>query len=222
MQQIAKNIQKIKSNISLACEQSRRNICEITILAATKMVVPALINEAIKNGIKVSSENRVQDFIAKYDSIQGVDWHFIGSLQTNKVKYIIDKVSLIHSIDRESLASEVQRQAEKIEKKIDVLIEINMGDETSKSGVKKENLQSLVDFISSKPNLNLRGFMPILPIDAHEKFYIEANQIYQKHKQNNKNITILSMGMSDDYMTAIRHGATLVRLGSCLFGKRNY
>jgi len=217
---IQQNLKIINGQIALACKNANRNIADIKILAATKTVDAQRINLLSALGINLVGENRVQEFLAKYEAVKGVEWHFIGALQTNKVKYIIDKVSLIHSCDRISLVDELQRQSEKHNKTTNILIEINAGDETAKSGVTFCQIAPLYNYILTKPNLKVVGFMPVMPIDAPEELYIKAHSIFKKYSTQDKNINTLSMGMSDDYPLAIKHGATIIRLGSCLFGSR--
>jgi len=217
---LPQNLTQIKSQIALACSQSNRKVDDIKILAATKTIAVATINQLPNLGLNLVGENRVQELLAKYDHTSGLEWHFIGHLQTNKVKYIIEKVSLIHSCDRKSLVDELQRQSEKYGKITNILIEINAGDETAKSGVTFSDIDPLYNYIKEKPNLKMIGFMPVMPICASEELYIKAHETFKTYAKKDKNITILSMGMSDDFTLAIKHGSTIVRLGSCLFGKR--
>lgn len=194
---------------------------EITVVAATKTVSPERINELPKYGIKIAGENRVQELLDKYDEANGLEWHFIGALQTNKVKYIIDKVSLIHSVDREALADEIDRQAEKRGIIANVLVEINVGGETSKSGVSPDRAKSLIDYVAAKKRVRLKGIMSVLPINATNEQYAKLAE-FGKYALEKYGADVISAGMSGDYEKAIRYGANMIRPGSAIFGKRNY
>ena len=202
----------------------------VTLLAATKTVPAEAVNYAIDNlGITDIGENRVQELLEKYDALhkERLNIHFIGRLQTNKVKYIIDKVCLIHSLDSEKLAAEIDRQARKIGKVMDVLVEINIGGEQSKGGISPENAEEFVDSLSVFTNIRARGLMVIPPATVSReemiKYFGQTYKIFidifQK-KLHNDNSCILSMGMSDSYIEALDCGSNLIRLGSALFGKR--
>ena len=203
-----------------------------TLLAATKTVPVEVINYAIDHlGLTCIGENRVQELLEKYDALHkdGVEIHFIGRLQTNKVKYIIDKVSLIHSVDSEKLAREIDRQAEKHGVVMDILVEVNVGREASKGGVLPEDLASFLDILSAYPHIRTVGLMAIPPADATKEETVNYfQQTYQffvdilQKKLHNINRYVLSMGMSDTYREALVCGATVVRVGSALFGKRVY
>ena len=227
---IHENVDIIKCNIEKALGKAGRSD-EVILLAATKMNSAERINAAIEAGVKVIGENRVQELLEKYDSInkERVSIHFIGHLQTNKVKYIIDKVDLIQSLDSVSLAKEIDRQAKKHNKIMDVLVEVNICAEESKSGVLPENLESFLGEVSNFPNIRVLGLMAIPPImsdvDTQREIFRKIMKIYVdiSHKKlDNINMQILSMGMSDDYEIAVEEGSTMVRVGSSLFGKRNY
>ena len=194
---------------------------EITVVGATKTVSAERINELPSCGITIAGENRVQELLEKYDSVSGVEWHLIGALQTNKVKYIIDKVSLIHSVDRQSLADEIDRQAKKHNKKMPVLVEINVGREENKSGIMPEQAEDFMAYVASKENLILKGVMTVFPIDAREETYVEFQKFAIKAKEK-YGASVVSAGMSGDFEKAIRYGSNMVRLGSVIFGKRIY
>ena len=203
-------------------EKARYGLTQkVTVVAASKTVPPEKINMLPSCGITIAGENRVQELLEKYDKVCGVEWHLIGALQTNKVKYIIDKVSLIHSLDRISLADEIDKQAKKRGIVANVLVEINTGREESKSGVMPENALEFMEYVASKPNLSLKGVMGVFPIDAPDELYIELKSISDKAKQL-YGADILSAGMSNDYLKAIRYGSNMVRIGSAIFGKREY
>jgi len=206
---------------------------KVTLLAATKTVPVEVINYAIDNmGLTCIGENRVQELLSKYDALhkEGVEIHFIGRLQTNKVKYVIDKVSLIHSVDSERLAREIDRQAQKHGKIMDVLVEVNVGEEASKGGVLPAELPDFLAVLSCFSHIRVRGLMAIPPQNATKEenlnYFTQTYQFFvdffEKKVHNNIDTYILSMGMSDSYEDAVRSGSTLVRVGSAIFGKRFY
>ena len=194
---------------------------EVTVIAATKTVEAEKISLLPQYGITAAGENRVQELLDKYDKVAGIDWHFIGALQTNKVKYIVDKVKLIHSLDRESLADEIDRQAGRREMVSDVLVEINIGREPSKSGVPPERAEEFMAYVAGKTHLRLRGVMSVFPVNAPDVAY-ESLAAFGKTAAEKYGAEIISAGMSGDYEKAVRYGANMVRLGSAIFGKRIY
>ena len=204
-----------------AAKERSGNAQEITIIAATKTVEPERINLLPSCGITVAGENRVQELVEKYDKVTGVEWHLIGALQTNKVKYIIDKVKLIHSVDREALCDEIEKQAAKHNLTMDVLVEINIGGEESKSGVSPENAAALMEYASKKPHLRLKGVMSVLPIGAPDEMYGRMQE-FSHFASERYGATVLSMGMSGDFEKAIEHGSNMIRVGSAIFGQRIY
>lgn len=205
----------------------------VRILAATKTVSAQRINYAIEHlGLTLIGENRVQELLAKYDDLHkdSIEIHFIGRLQTNKVKYIVDKVDMIESVDSLRLAEEISRRCVKIGKVMDILVEVNVGREESKGGVLLEDLDRFLDAIFEFPGIRFAGIMVIPPKidenDSSEKYFSESFQIFldiQRKKHHNiREPILLSMGMSDSYEAAIRNGSDLVRIGSALFGRRDY
>ncbi len=223
------NFKEIVENIKTAALKSGRTPKEIMLLAATKTVDVAVINHAINKGIEYIGENRVQEFLSKYEYYNPVNMHFIGHLQTNKVKDIIDKVSLIHSVDSYRLAEEISRHAVKREIKMDILLEINIGDEQSKSGFCYDETLDAVQKISKLEGIRIKGLMAIPPIcenpEQNRPYFAKMRKLFidiGSKKIDNSSMDILSMGMSDDYMVAIEEGANMVRLGTALFGRRNY
>lgn len=218
---IEENIENIKNKIQ-ALKQNFNIGYEIKIVPATKTVPPQIFSELLKYGITEIGENRTSELIEKFDKAKEFKWHFIGALQTNKVKDIIDKVVLIHSLDRNSLADEIEKQAAKINKIMEVLIEVNIGGEDTKSGVKPEEIEPLYNYAKKKSHIKIVGFMSVMPRFAEEKQYIKMREIFLKYKEEDAQITVLSVGMSDDYETAIKFGSNLVRLGRVLFGERKY
>ena len=200
---------------------------KITLVGATKTVPIETINEAIKLGLEVVAENRVQEFREKTDFIdKSARQHFIGHLQTNKVKYLVGKVDLIHSVDSVHLAVEIDKQARKLNVIQDVLMEVNIGGELSKSGINPENAFETAKEILSLDNVNLVGLMAMLPKSDDKEYLanltIKMRSLLDRLKLINNNIRFLSMGMSGDYQIAIENGSNMIRLGSLLFGKRNY
>lgn len=193
----------------------------VRIVPATKTVPIEIISQLPACGIEEAGENRVQELLEKYDKVSGIKWHFIGALQTNKVKYIVDKVVLIHSVDRQALADEIERQCAKRGIKMDVLVEINVGGEESKSGVSPCEAENLMSFVVQKEHLNLRGVMSVLPKDAPDDDYKRLYELFLIAKER-FGADILSAGMSKDYERAIAFGANLIRPGTAIFGERNY
>ena len=210
------NLKTVLDNI----EKNKTASC-VTVLCATKTVPSEIINTLPSYGLSVVGENKVQELLDKYHLVKGVEWRIIGRLQTNKVKYIIDKVSLIESVDRQSLADEIDKQAKKHGIKMKVLVQINGGDEENKGGVAVEDLKPLLDYVKAKENVELVGVMSVFPKFASEELYAKVQRAYEKYKDE-YGLTVLSMGMSEDYATAVKYGSTEVRLGSALFGKRYY
>ena len=226
---ISERIDEVKQNIRKACEASGRNPDEITLVGASKTKSAEIINEALENGLDTIGENRVQELTEKYPDIKkGTHIHLIGHLQTNKVKYIIDKVELIHSVDSEHLAKEISHCAEKHGLTMNVLVQVNVSGEESKSGIAPENLDSLLEYIDTLDNIKVLGLMTIPPLDNESleesrKIFRELKRIFETEKTNrykNTEMKILSMGMTNDYTVAVEEGATRVRVGRAIFGDR--
>lgn len=226
---LAENIRDIRQRVALAAQKSGRKESDISIMAVTKTVPAQRVNQAIACGLTLLGENRVQEFLEKYPLYPSKECsvHFIGGLQTNKVKYIVDKVDMIESVDRLSLAEEIEKRCRAIGKKMDVLLEVNIGAEPGKSGVLPENLPELVNAVTVSPHLRLSGLMAIPPAGKREEenIYYFSKMRYmfldmQAKKLDNSNVQFLSMGMSGDFETAITCGANIIRLGTALFGKR--
>ena len=227
---ICENVDIIYNNVRSALARSGRTD-SVTVLAASKMNSADRINVAVDAGIEYIGENRVQELLDKYDGINKdkVTIHFIGHLQSNKVKYIIDKVSMIQSLDSISLAKEIDRQAKKHGIVMKVLVEVNICAEESKSGVSPEELEEFLIEVSKFDSIKVKGLMSIPPImtdkDTQREIFRKIMQIYVdiSHKNiDNIDMEILSMGMSDDYELAIEEGSNMIRVGSSLFGKRSY
>jgi len=222
------NIELIMSKIERAALKSGRRADEIQIVAVTKTIEPHLISAILDEGIIELGENRVQELVKKYDIIsKKCNWHHIGHLQTNKVKYIVDKVKLIHSVDRLDLALEIQKRAEKINKIVDVLIQVNVSKEESKFGVYEEQLFELLEKVSCLGNIRVKGLMTMAPYDEDSE---NVRYVFAKLRDlsidiqgktlDNVSMEFLSMGMSNDYEVAIEEGSNMVRIGSALFSKR--
>jgi pyridoxal phosphate enzyme (YggS family) len=225
---IAENVAKILADIQTAATAAGRDPKQITLCAATKMNDADRVRQAIAAGIRCCGENKVQELTAKLaeNAYEGAQIHFIGHLQRNKVKGIIDKVSLIHSLESIPLAEELQRQAEKRGLTVRVLAEVNIGREESKSGVLPEELREFCLEISKYPNIKLCGFMTMAPKStSFAEYYDYFKETYNlsidiwKNTLHNIQEPIISMGMSDSYRAAIAAGATVVRLGSSVFGR---
>ena len=219
---IAENVKKTLAEIA-----GGNNLGEkITLVAATKTRTPEEINEAIAAGVCDIGENKVQEFTAKFDAVHDANRHFIGHLQTNKVKYLIGKTYLIHSLDRLELADELQKRAEKANWTADCLIEINIGSELSKSGFSAENALKAYEQLKAYPNIRLRGLMAMLPVSDDSTFLrslcLCMREIYDTIKRTDKNFAHLSMGMSGDWRLCAECGSNMIRLGTSLFGPRNY
>lgn len=220
-------IRRVKESVYEAIQKYQRDPNDVTIMAVTKTVEPSVVNLAIEEGICLLGENRVQEYLSKRDSylLDRVSVHFIGHLQTNKVKQIIDKVDMIESVSSLKLAKEIQKQAKMINKTMDVLLEVNIGKEESKTGFYKESLLESLYELSEFPNLKVKGLMCIPPKENAEKFFYEMTQLFvdiREKKLDNINMGFLSMGMSEDYPLAIKYQSNIVRLGSALFGPRSY
>lgn len=224
-----RNYREIKENIARAAKQSGRTADDIILLAATKTVDTDFINYAIGEGIEYIGENRVQEFLAKEEQYAPAHRHFIGHLQSNKVKDIVGKVELIHSVDTVKLAREIGRHSEKRGIVSDILLEINIGNEESKSGFSATDAIEAVKQIAAIPAIRIKGLMAIPPVcdeaEQNRKYFRDMYKLFidiKAQKIDNSSMEILSMGMSDDYAVAISEGANLVRIGTALFGKRNY
>lgn len=229
---IAENIKRIKNEISEATIKSNRSIGDVRLMAVTKTVCVEYINYAIDNcGIDLIGENKVQEFLSKKDLLHSdnVEKHLIGHLQTNKVKKIVSEVDMIQSVDSLRVAQSISNEAKKSDITANVLLEINIGDEDSKTGFDKAEFEESLNQISLLPNIKVRGLMTIPPICENslelEKYFDRMSSYYNEIKEGNYNnfdFEILSMGMSGDYKEAILHGSNLVRVGSAIFGARIY
>lgn len=224
-----KNYSEILKNIEIAANKAGKKPEDIILLAATKTVDSAIINHAIESGIKYTGDNKVQELLQKEADLIPVIKHFIGHLQTNKVKDIITRVTMIESVDSIKLAKEISKQALKHNQTMDILLEINIGNEESKHGFLYENVLENVREIASLEGIKIKGLMAIPPIcekmEENRKYFQKMYKLFidiGSQNIDNVNMEYLSMGMSDDYMIAIEEGANIIRLGTALFGKRVY
>ncbi len=222
---VIENYKNAMSRLETALEESGRSIKDVLVIGASKtMPLERILFVRDNTDVKIFGENRVQELLEKYTP--DVRWHFIGQLQTNKVKYIVDKVELIHSVDRLSLLQEIDRQAKKHGKVQDILIEVNIGGEEKKGGVAPKEVIDFAKEVDKYPSVRLKGLMSVLPNvekDALDAFYLQLSKLYDTLKQtrlDNADIRYLSAGMSNDYDVAVKYGANIVRLGRALFGER--
>ncbi len=222
---VQSNVADIRRRVEQAALSCGRDPREITIMAVTKTVEPPAINEAIRQGLTLLGENKVQEYLDKREEYLPAKVHFIGNLQTNKVKYIIDKVAMIQSVSSEKLALEIEKQAAKHNLVMPVLLEVNIGEEPTKGGFSPQELYQVLPKLAQMQHLSVQGLMCIPPAANAEQFLQRMEQIFidiRDKNIHNINMSVLSMGMSGDFEAAIRHGSTLVRIGTGLFGKRDY
>ena len=223
---IDENYKRIVSEVGEAKAKYRKSDDNISIMAVTKTVAPEAVNHAVDLGLTLLGENRVQEYMSKKDMYsKKAEVQFIGALQTNKVKYIIDSVTLIQSVSSIKLAQEIDKRAGGIGKVQNVLIEVNIGDETSKTGADAAMLDELIHRAAELKNLKIKGLMAIPPIENAEKHLCRMQEIFEEYRAKGiegVQMDILSMGMSGDYIEAIRYGSNLIRIGRGLFGPRKY
>lgn len=230
-QEVAQNVRAIMQQVRDTALQAGRDPSEVQVMAVTKTVDPVLVNAAIGAGITLLGENKAQELCAKYDSYHkdGVQIHFIGHLQTNKVRQIVDKVSMVESVDSIKLAREIDRHCAAIGKVMDVLLEVNIGREENKTGIFPEFLPALLEEAGKLEHIRVRGLMTIPPVCETEEevlqYFSQMRQLFidiKQKKYDNISMEILSMGMSADYLAAVRCGSNIVRIGTVMFGQRNY
>ena len=230
MSSIKENIENINAKIEAACQRSGRKREEVLFLVVSKTIDVPRIKEAVACGMTSLGENKVQEIMDKYEPMgEGIKWHLIGHLQTNKVKYIIDKVELIHSVESIKLAEEISKRAVAKGVTANILLEVNVVGEESKFGIKPEECEQMVREISVMPNIVIKGLMTVAPAVENEeenrKYFRQMKQLLvdiNSKKIDNVNMTELSMGMTGDYEVAIEEGATIVRIGTGVFGARYY
>lgn len=229
--EVVENVKSILYEVEQACGRVGRDPKEVQVMAVTKTVDPILVNVALENGIELIGENRVQEFLSKKDSyiLQNKGVHFIGHLQTNKVRQIVEFVDTIQTVDSVKLAQEIDKRCEAIGKKMDILVQVNISREESKSGVMAEELYDMLCELSGFRHIQVQGLMTIPAFDTtkeeNRRTLEQMHQLFvdmQGKNVDNINMYTLSMGMSGDFVDAIESGSTLVRVGSSMFGKRVY
>lgn len=227
---VSDNINDVKQQIQSICQKTNRSINDVTLICVSKTKPVSLLLEAYEAGSRDFGENKVQELLDKYDVMpKDIRWHMIGHLQRNKVKYIVDKVALIHSVDSLKLAEEISKEALKKNVCVSILIEINIAGEDSKFGISAEDAENLIRSAALLPGIKIEGLMTIAPYVENAE---ENRQYFAKLKQlsvdinskniDNVNMNVLSMGMTGDYLVAIEEGATYVRVGTGIFGEREY
>lgn len=220
----------VENEILKACEKSNRNRSDVTLIAVSKTKPIETLQEAYDLGVRVFGENKVQELVDKYEALpKDIHWHMIGHLQRNKVKYIIDKVDCIHSVESVRLAETIEKEAAKHNRIIDVLVEVNVAGEESKFGLKPEEVIPFIEEIAKFPHLRVKGLMTIAPFVENPEENRPVFKVLQKlsvdiaaKNIDNVIMNVLSMGMTNDYQVAVEEGATMVRVGTGIFGERNY
>lgn len=227
---ILENIKQVEENIIKSCEKVGRDPKEVTLIAVSKTKPYTAIEEALPSGVLDYGENKVQELTEKYEILpKDIRWHMIGHLQRNKVKYLVGKVELIHSVDSLRLANQIETEFAKKNEIANILIEVNMANEESKFGITSETTEQLVREISKLEHVRIKGLMTIAPYTDNP----ETNREYFRNMKklsvditekniNNVSMNVLSMGMTGDYQVAIEEGATMIRVGTGIFGERNY
>lgn len=224
------NYERVVENVKRACERSGRNFQDITIIAVSKTKPLSDVEELLAHGVTEFGENKVQELVGKYEHVsKPVHWHLIGHLQTNKVKYIVDKACLIHSVDSVHLAGEIEKEAAKKGVTVNILLQVNIAEEETKFGIRDNEVYALIDAIKDMPHIHVAGLMTIAPfVENPEENRVFFRKMYQlsldiKSKCiDNIDMNVLSMGMTNDYEVAIEEGATMIRVGTAIFGARNY
>ena len=227
---LKENLESVERKIEEACRRAGRMRGEVTLVAVSKTKPVSMLQEVYDLGIRVFGENKVQEIRDKYEALPAdIEWHMIGHLQTNKVKYIIDKVKLIHSVDSLRLAETIEKEAEKHNCTADILLEVNVAEEESKFGLKTEEVIPVYEKILQYSHINVRGLMTIAPFvenpEKNRSTFADLHKLYVDIKRkniDNGTVSILSMGMTNDYEVAIEEGATMVRIGTGIFGARDY
>lgn len=223
-------LEEVEERIQEACRRAGRDRSEVTLIAVSKTKPAEVLKEAYDLGIRVFGENKVQELTEKYEVLpKDIRWHMIGHLQTNKVKYIADKVELIHSVDSLKLAETIEKEAAKRHRTIDILVEVNVAEEESKFGLKVEEVIPFIEKVAGFSHINVRGLMTIAPFvenpEKNRSVFADLRKLsvdITEKNIDNVNVSILSMGMTNDYEVAIEEGATMVRVGTGIFGARNY
>ena len=213
------NLETIHKKIEDACLRAGRNPEDVTLVCVSKTIDAETISEAYSLGENVFGENRPQELRDKFDKVKGANWHLIGHLQSNKVKYVVGKALLIHSVDSLNIASAIDEQAGKLKVVQDILLEVNISGEESKYGLTTDEIPNIIKEIGTLPNIRFRGFMTMAPLGAPESeirsVFKKAKELFDFHKKDGADV--LSMGMSNDFEIAVEEGATLVRVGRAVF-----
>ena len=233
LETLSQRADSVRSKIADACKDAGRDPSEVTLIGVSKVFPVEYAEAAFVGGLKDLAENRVQELIPKEERFSELDlhpnWHLIGTLQKNKVKYIIGKTHLIHSVNTVDLASEISKRSVNASLVTDILLQTNVSGEESKHGFAPEELENAIDTISAMDGVRIRGLMTMAPIQTYpgeaEPVFAKTREIFESLKINTKDPSVfdtLSMGMSQDYVYAVRQGSTHVRIGTDIFGKRNY
>ena len=227
---IRENLTHTRQNMEDACRRAGRDAGDVTLIAVSKTKPLPMLQEAYEAGVRDFGENRVQELVEKYEALPGdIRWHMIGHLQRNKVKYLVGKVFLIHSVDSLRLAQEIQREAEKKQTEVNILVEVNVAGEESKFGSRREETLPLVKEIALLPLVHIQGLMTVAPYvenpEENRGIFANLQQLavdIGRENIDNVNMNVLSMGMTGDYPVAVEEGATCVRVGTGIFGNRSY
>ena len=227
---INENISKVRENIVKACEKAGRNPEEVTLIAVSKTKPVSAIEEALLSGTLDYGENKVQELCDKYDVLpKNIRWHMIGHLQRNKVKYLVGKTYLVHSVDSLRLAEQIEKEFAKHNQVCDILVEVNIAQEESKFGINAKETEELIRKIAKFEHVRIKGLMTIAPYtedpESNRDYFREIKKLSVDIRDkiiDNVNMDVLSMGMTGDYMVAVEEGATMVRVGTGIFGERNY
>lgn len=227
---ITENLEQVRKNIDEACRMTGRDPKEVTLIAVSKTKPVSMLKEAYDAGARCFGENKVQEIMDKHPQLpEDIQWHMIGHLQRNKVKYIVDKVSMIHSVDSLRLAQTIEQEAAKHNVCVPVLLEVNVAQEESKFGLKMDEVLPLIETIADFPHIKVQGLMTIAPYvenaEDNRDFFRQLKKLsvdIEAKNINNVSMSVLSMGMTGDYQVAVQEGATMVRVGTGIFGERNY
>ena len=227
---LVKNLQEVEHNIQEACKKTNRSRDEVTLIAVSKTKPVSMLKEVYDLGVRNFGENKVQELSEKYPQMPNdMKWHLIGHLQTNKVRQVIDKACLIHSVDSVRLAETIEKEAAKKDIIIDVLLEVNVAEEESKFGFKVNEVLSAIEIIATFPHVRIQGLMTIAPFvenpEENRSIFASLQKLsvdISNKNIDNVNVDILSMGMTNDYQVAIEEGATMIRVGTGIFGEREY
>lgn len=227
---ITENLEQVRKNIDEACRMAGRDPKEVTLIAVSKTKPVSMLKEAYDAGARCFGENKVQEIMDKHPQLpEDIQWHMIGHLQRNKVKYIVDKVSMIHSVDSLRLAQTIEQEAAKHNVCVSVLLEVNVAQEESKFGLKMDEVLPLIETIADFPHIKVQGLMTIAPYvenaEDNRDFFRQLKKLsvdIEAKNINNVSMSVLSMGMTGDYQVAVQEGATMVRVGTGIFGERNY